>query len=59
MKNRSLIFVALISIFVAISCGTISGSSQDSGTPSLRTEDVLLRRIFRRRRPQRRDRLAR
>lgn len=32
--------VALVSIFVAVGCATISGSSQDSGTPSLRTEDV-------------------
>ena len=40
MKNRSLLVVAFISVFVAIGCATISGSSQDSGTPSLRTEDV-------------------
>lgn len=40
MVKRSLLVVGLSAMFVAIGCGLTSGSSQDSGTPSLRTEDV-------------------
>lgn len=40
MAYRSLLVAALVSMFLAVGCTTISGSSQDSGTPSMRTEDV-------------------
>ena len=40
MAYRSLLVLTLVSLFVAVGCTTISGSSQDSGTPTMTTEDV-------------------
>lgn len=40
MAKRVLLSVTLLSILAVAACGATAGSSQDSGAPTLRTEDV-------------------
>lgn len=40
MVNRSFGMALLVCVSFLIGCGMLSGQSQDSGTPTLRTEDV-------------------